>query len=257
MPYLNLRNIMHYYEDEGSGLPLIFLHPPGMGHVVFHEQRMLSRYFRVIVYDMRGHGYTSKGQDPLSISLLGDDLKEFVDALEIPKAIFIGYSSGGSVVQDFAIKHQQRVAGIILCGGFSEVNDVLLDLEFRAGSTVAHNLKLLSWILAKSHAKTIAEFQYLKAYANKTDVESLKQFYEKGRVYSCTKKLSTLRVPFLHLSGERAFYFHHYQQIYKNMLPFARIIRVAGAFHELPTKSFREFNHIVRNFVTSIESNHQ
>ncbi len=255
MPYVNVDDVKLYYEDNGSGLPLIFVHPPGMGHVVFHEQVALSGNYRVIMFDMRGHGRSEVGNREFSISLLADDLLHLMNELVISEAVLIGYSSGGSVVQDFAIRNQARVAGVILCGGFSEVSDIFLNTEFRVGKALVQKMSLLSWILAKGHARTEAEFKMLRSYITSSNRDFLEEFYEKGRKYFCTNKLGTLQVPFLHISGERAYYFHHYQNIYEENVPQSIIVRVANAFHELPTKSYLEFNHIVRNFVTSIEAN--
>lgn len=254
MAYVKVEDIDLYYEDKGSGLPIIFLHPPGMGHVVFYEQEKLAEHFRIIVFDMRGHGKSGLGSKDFSISLLAKDLHLLMRALEIEKAVLVGYSSGGSVAQEFCIEHQEKVAGLILCGGFSEVSDVFLQAEFRVGKALVHKLNVLSGVIAKAHARTEAEFKMLRSYINSTNPNLLKNFYEEGRRYVCTNKLSTLHVPFLHVTGERAFYFHRYQNIYKKYIPHSQLVRIKDAYHELPTKSSEELNHIISKFVTSIES---
>ncbi|MYL62402.1 alpha/beta fold hydrolase [Bacillus hwajinpoensis] len=255
MAYVKVDDIELFYEEKGSGLPLIFLHPPGMGHVVFHEQRKLAKHFRIIVFDMRGHGRSELGSKEFSIALLANDLNLLVEALSIKEAVLIGYSSGGSVAQEFAIQHQEKVAGLLLCGGFSEVSDPFLQAEFRAGKALVHKMKVLSWILAKGHARSEAEFKMLRSYIVSTNPYLLENFYEKGRRYVCTNKLSALYIPFMHVTGERAFYFHRYQQIYKKYVPESKLIRVSNSYHELPTKSWRELNQIIYQFATSIELN--
>ncbi|WP_394175159.1 alpha/beta fold hydrolase [Guptibacillus hwajinpoensis] len=257
MAYVKIDDIDLYYEDKGSGLPIIFLHPPGMGHVVFHEQEKLAEHFRVIVFDMRGHGRSGLGSKDFSISLLANDLHHLMSELGIEKAVLLGYSSGGSVVQEFCIHHQEKVAGLILCGGFSEVSDMFLQAEFRIGKALVHKLDVLSWGIAKAHARTEAEFKVLRRYIVSTNPNLLEKFYEEGRRYVCTNKLSTLHVPFLHVTGERAFYFHRYQTIYKKYIPHSKLVRIDAAFHELPTKSSAELNHIIYKFVTSIELSHR
>ncbi|MCA0170529.1 alpha/beta fold hydrolase [Bacillus sp. RAR_GA_16] len=256
MAYVKISDIDLFYKEKGSGRPLIFLHPPGMGHVVFHEQVKLARHFRTIVFDMRGHGRSGLGSKPFSIALLANDLNLLMEALSMKEAILIGYSSGGSVAQEFAIQHQEKVAGLLLCGGFSEVSDPFLQAEFRAGKALVHNMKLLSWIVSKGHARSEAEFKMLRSYILSTDPTLLESFYEKGRRYVCTDKLSTLQIPFLHVTGERAFYFHHYQKKYQKYVPHSKLVRVSNAYHELSTKSWRELNQIIYHFATSIESSH-
>ncbi|KAF0995860.1 AB hydrolase superfamily protein YvaM [Geobacillus sp. TFV-3] len=69
MPYVSInRRVRLYYEEKGEGTPLLFIHPPGMGHAVFCRQEPLARHFRLILYDMRGNGRSSSADAPITVA---------------------------------------------------------------------------------------------------------------------------------------------------------------------------------------------
>lgn len=134
MPYISINSrVRLYYEEKGNGTPLLFIHPPGMGHVVFCRQKPLARDFRLILYDMRGNGRSSPSDGPITVPLLADDVSVLLRSLGIGRAIICGYSSGGSVALDFALRYPQHVKQLILIGGFPEVCTPLLWGEFWLG----------------------------------------------------------------------------------------------------------------------------
>lgn len=72
--------------------------------------------YRVIRYDMRGHGETSATPPPYSLSLLVEDLRSMLDALGVDQIHFVGMSLGGMVGQAFAVRYPDRLLSLALCG---------------------------------------------------------------------------------------------------------------------------------------------
>jgi pimeloyl-ACP methyl ester carboxylesterase len=67
MPYLDLPQGSIWYEEQGSGEPLVLLHGGAVDSRFFeHNVGPLSEHFRVIATDLWGHGRTGKGHSPLS-----------------------------------------------------------------------------------------------------------------------------------------------------------------------------------------------
>lgn len=115
MPYVPTRDIITYYEEAGSGEPLVLIMGVGgdlQGWAL--TAPALAKQFRVITYDNRGAGRTSAPDKPYSIEGMADDLAALLDALNIPKAHIIGYSMGGMIAQEFAIKYASRVDKLVL-----------------------------------------------------------------------------------------------------------------------------------------------
>ena len=82
----------------------------------------LSRHFRVIVVDHRGHGRGLRGDDPFSLEHCADDVVALADALGVKRFIPVGYSMGGPIAQLVWRRHPQRVDGLVLCSTFADLH---------------------------------------------------------------------------------------------------------------------------------------
>src|SRR5260370_19244101 len=97
--------------------------------------------FRVLRYDMRGHGRSDAPPGPYTIAQLGRDLVALLDALAIERAQVCGLSLGGLVVQWLAAEHPQRVARVVLA-----------NTAARIGSDVTWNERIAAVRAARPHA---------------------------------------------------------------------------------------------------------
>ncbi len=125
MPYIVEDGVRLYYEEMGSGTPILFIHPPGMGHIVFRHQQSLSSHFRIIMYDMRGNGKSSPSNRPITIPLLADDICRLLNTLDVKQAIICGYSSGGSIALEFALRYIENARHQIPTKHHCELNGIL------------------------------------------------------------------------------------------------------------------------------------
>jgi pimeloyl-ACP methyl ester carboxylesterase len=104
-----------YYEIHGKGEPLVMLHG-GMStigdfSVVLPE---LAKSRRVIAVEQQGHGHTADIDRPLSHEQAADDTAALLGQLGIKKADFFGYSDGGSIALEIAIRHPELVRKLAL-----------------------------------------------------------------------------------------------------------------------------------------------
>lgn len=102
------------YRSMGDGYPIVMIHSIYMNHTVFEGiAQRLSRYFQVILLDMRGHGYSDK---PLKISFndFSQDIKELMDYLYIESATVIANELGSSIALDLAARHPEMVKELVL-----------------------------------------------------------------------------------------------------------------------------------------------
>ena len=108
-----------YYEDIGSGQPIVFSHGWPLTSDDWDTQifYFASRGFRCIAHDRRGHGRSSATWDGNEMDTYADDLAQLTAALELKDAIHIGHSTGGGEVARYIGRHgTDRVAKAVLIG---------------------------------------------------------------------------------------------------------------------------------------------
>lgn len=244
----------HFVEVHGSGTPVLFIHPPQIGHVVFKYQRQLADQMQVITYDLRGHGKSEAAIDRITIKGLADDLKQIIDELQIEKVVLCGYSLGGSIAQEFAIRYPERTLGLIMSGGFPEVSTFLLARMFDAGIalTKAGKGELLARVLAKSHKVTKHDEELLFDYAMTADLKTVHDMYVAGKVYRSTERLHLITKPVSLIYGAYSHHFHPYIKLFKAKTPHAKVSFVSKTFHQVPIKRHEEFNHIIRKMIEEL-----
>lgn len=115
MPTETINGCNHYYEDQGTGTPLVMLHGAAGSGASFADvaKALVGDGFRVIVPDMRSMG-RSEHVAEIPPSAWVDDVLGLLDHLGIEKALIHGVSLGARVSLRFGIDHPERVLGCIL-----------------------------------------------------------------------------------------------------------------------------------------------
>lgn len=155
--YAPVNGVEMYYEIHGnsSGRPLVLLHGsfmsiPGNWTGWIDE---LAKTRRVIAVEMQGHGRTRDIDRDFGYDTLADDIAALLDHLEIPQADLLGYSMGGGVAMQVAIRHPAKVGRVVSVsavfrydGWVQEVLDVYphLTADMFTGSPIEADYKRLS-----------------------------------------------------------------------------------------------------------------
>jgi len=103
-----------YFERKGNGFPILCLHGhPGNARCLEVFTEHLAQRFQTISPDLRGYGKSkAQGNFQMSDHLL--DLEELLDKLQIKRCLLLGWSLGGILALELALKHPQRFTGLIL-----------------------------------------------------------------------------------------------------------------------------------------------
>ncbi len=121
MPTVQTNDIETYYEQRGSGPPIVFVHGAILDHTQWAPQLdALSEEYTTIAYDVRGHGRTGgSARETYSIELFAKDLDAFLTAIDVDGPVICGLSTGGCIAQVYAAAHPDRVAGLVLADTFT------------------------------------------------------------------------------------------------------------------------------------------
>jgi 3-oxoadipate enol-lactonase len=113
--HADINGITMAYSDQGTGLPILFLHAFPLNQTMWAQQVVaLASQFRVITVDLRGHGESDAPLWHYTLDQSADDVSALLDHLAIKQALFVGLSMGGYILFAFFRKYAARVKGLIL-----------------------------------------------------------------------------------------------------------------------------------------------
>lgn len=111
-----------HYEVEGRGPWVTLSHSLATDLHMWDDQvpALRSRY-KVLRYDIRGHGETDAPPGPYTLEQMAEDVRGLLAALGIDRTHFVGLSMGGMVVQTFAVRYPAMAQSLVLCGTASRI----------------------------------------------------------------------------------------------------------------------------------------
>jgi 3-oxoadipate enol-lactonase len=110
---------LHYRMTGPADGPLVaFSHGATLDHEMFEPQvgPLAAAGYRVLTWDMRGHGLSKPMGVPFSLQVAAGDLVAVLDAVEAQRAFLVGHSFGGFVSQDVVHRHPDRVRALVVIG---------------------------------------------------------------------------------------------------------------------------------------------
>lgn len=115
MPTIRTNDIETYYEIRGAGPPIVFVHDAWADRRQWEVQvEALADEYRVITYDVRGHGQTGASeQSRYSIDLFATDLRALIGRLHLDRPVICGLSMGGMIAQAYAARYDE-LRGLVL-----------------------------------------------------------------------------------------------------------------------------------------------
>ncbi|WP_245563059.1 alpha/beta fold hydrolase [Nevskia ramosa] len=116
MPDVKLNDVTIAYQQMGEGPELVFVHGLAASRAFWFLQYALplSKHFRITLFDLRGHGYSSMPASGYEAVLVAEDLAGLLDHLGIAACTLIGHSYGGGVALEFAGRYPQRVDKLVV-----------------------------------------------------------------------------------------------------------------------------------------------
>jgi pimeloyl-ACP methyl ester carboxylesterase len=119
VPHAAVNGVDLYYETSGSGYPVVFCHEFAGDYRAWDPQvRAFNRLYQCITYSQRGYPPSSVPTEPDAYSQdhLIEDLRGLVEHMGISQAHFVGFSMGGSVVLNFALRYPELCRSIAVVG---------------------------------------------------------------------------------------------------------------------------------------------
>ncbi|MCB0119292.1 MAG: alpha/beta fold hydrolase, partial [Anaerolineales bacterium] len=122
MPFLNVNGVDLYYEVNGKGQTVVFIHGLGSSCQDWEKQEpVFSKQYQVVTLDLRGHGKSQKPSGPYSIALFARDVAGLIRSLNLAPVHVVGISLGGMIALQLAADHPELVRSFVAANNNSEM----------------------------------------------------------------------------------------------------------------------------------------
>jgi pimeloyl-ACP methyl ester carboxylesterase len=142
--YAEVNGINLYYETHGSGRPLILLHGGlGSGEMFGPVLPLLAEHHHVIAPDLQGHGRTADIDRPLDVRLMADDVVALIDHLGLGTPDVVGYSLGGGVAFQTAVRHPDKVRRLVMVSANIRPDAIYKEMRAQQGQVSAAAMEFM------------------------------------------------------------------------------------------------------------------
>jgi len=265
MPFLKTKDGAElYYEVHGEGEPIIFLNGIMMSTLSWAGLTpMASKKFKLILFDFRDQGNSSKMKELYELDIHVGDLLSLMDSLGISKIHMLGLSYGGLVALKFALLHQDRLNTLILSNTTSFISNHLreIGIAWEVAAELNDGEKFLrlarpfiySGRFYQNHLDLILKYQeMLKTILTKEWFEAFMRLSRSTRNYYISPdELKTIRIPTLLIGAEHDIIatVRDMMTIYENITG-CEFVTIPHAGHGAFLEKTNEFVTIVMGFIS-------
>jgi pimeloyl-ACP methyl ester carboxylesterase len=246
MPYFDSAGIKIYYQDSGSGEAVILVH--GFASTVEHNWgstgwiAALSKKYRVVAPDVRGHGLSDKPHEPrlYGYASMGADVTRLMDHLGIERAHLMGYSMGSSIAIELMLSHPERFRSIVLGGiAYDDGLEDKVDRDAIAEAYRADDPATIKSPVAKAYRR------FAESMPN--DLKALAALIDSERSPFDPAELAAVRMPVLIVVGTNDNAIGDPKPLEK-MIPGARLVMIEGRDH-MTAPADQRFKDVVLEFL--------
>jgi len=256
MPVVRTNGIDIFYEDSGgAGEPVVLIHGHSVDLRMWPAQWLALQEagFRVIRYDVRGHGRSSAPDTGYTWPVYAADLRALLEALGVASAHLVGFSMGGGIALQFALDHPERVRSLTLIDAavpgfaysadFADTIEALVEAVRAEGWPAAAERLWLAHPLFDGLRRHPATFQVVREMVLAFPARDYLLDQPEPEGPEAVDRLAELRAPVLLLVGaEDLPDFRLAAELVAVNAPHARLVVVPGAGHMLPLERPDEVN---------------
>jgi pimeloyl-ACP methyl ester carboxylesterase len=260
MPIEIINNIKINYRVTGEGDPLLLIHGLGSSGRDWELQAgYFARHYRVITYDLRGHGQSSKAPGPYSVELFAEDTAKMLQKIDLPPAHVLGISLGGMVAFQLTLSFPQLVRSLIIVNSTPEliprgIKDHLWILQ-RNLIVRLFGLRKIGQVLGyhffpHDHQKGLRDIFIDRWGENhkRSYLEAMRAIYN----WSVLDQLDKISIPTLVVGADGDYFPTADKEAYTLRIPGAELVIIDDARHALPAEKPAEFNQAVERFLDRI-----
>jgi pimeloyl-ACP methyl ester carboxylesterase len=261
-----------YYEETGSGVPVIFVHEFAGDHRSWEPQvRHFGKRYRAITFAARGFAPSDVPADASSYSQVraADDIASVLDHLAIPAAHIVGLSMGGFATLHFGFRHPKRAKSLCVggCGYGAEPDQQAKfkdEADVVAAAIQAEGMNAFAERYAcgptrvqfeNKDPRGFLEFKQMLAGHNGLGSANTQRGVQRERpsLYTLIDEMKSMTVPTLILTGDEDWPCLLPGILMKQNIPSAALAVMPNSGHMINLEEPDEFNRIVSSFITQVD----
>ena len=260
MPFTKETNISMYYEIDGAGEALVFIHGLGSSGKDWQFQAgFFPAHFQTLTYDVRGHGESEKAKPPYSVSLFAKDLAELLGELGISKAHLVGISMGGWIAFQFGLDYPEMTRSLTIINSWADMRPK----NFQERKTLFQRNVLFRLFSMRKIGEILGPRIFIKP-EQKDLLDTLVENWAKnhkpsymasmkaGTGWSVADQLDQIKCPVLVVAADEDYTPVSAKQEYVDKLPNARLVVIEDSRHATPVEKPDEFNQVLLAFLQEV-----
>lgn len=257
MPFVTVNDVRLHYEETGARPPLLFIHGLGSsGRDWWRQVEHFADSYRVITFDVRGHGRSEKPAGPYSMPGFARDTAALLQALEATPAHVVGLSMGGMIAFQLAAEHLNIVRRLVIVNSMPEARlDSLQDHWIYWSRRLVTQLlgvrrtgRFLAERLFQKPEQGMLRQQFEARWAE-NDQQAYLAAMEAIAGWSVEDELHRITCPTLVVTADEDYTPVADKRRYVARMPDARLTVIPDSRHATPVEQAEAFNRTVEQFL--------
>ena len=279
MSTVTVGDVELYYEEHGSGDPLLLIMGLAADSTawMFQLPAFAERY-RTIVFDNRGIGRSSKPAGPYTIGGMADDTAGLLAAIGVERAHVVGVSMGGMIAQELALRHPDRVRGLVLACTYPEPDEEIRlgrssSIQQLGGTVGADGtaqidlaavdpMMIFQTLLPKVFSPSFLQNQLpilMQLFGGALQwgfsIEAIMAQVDAVMSHQATDRLSSIKSPTLVITGDADLLIPPVNSdLIASKIPGARLVKIPGGTHGFNFETPDLFNRAVLDFLATVQA---
>ncbi|MFT5225583.1 MAG: pimeloyl-ACP methyl ester carboxylesterase [Polaribacter sp.] len=258
------------FSDDGVGPTIVLVHGLGLNQAMWQWQLpALKKSYRVVTYDLLGHGDSAKPSGPYHMVHMVDQLRQLIDDLGVDRCALIGFSLGGLIVQAFTLAHPDRVSALgILHAAHGRTPEQRASIMERVaqcrvsgpGATVSDALS--RWFSVEFAMKNTAVLEKIRQWVLANDTAVYPELYQLLATADIELKdsIASIKCPTLVMTGDEDYgNSSEMAQRIAGIIPNAQLEILKGLRHMALAEDPEQVNRLLMYFLGEalvVSSNH-
>ncbi len=257
MPQMMSNEIQLYYERQGQGPPLLFIH--GLGSSTRDWEFQVGPFtanYQVITFDLRGHGRSDKPPGPYTLPMFTADTAGLLKGLGLDAVHVVGISLGGGIAFQLALDHPGLVKTLTIVnsapamGGSRE--DAQAEVERRVAIVQQVGMRAMGEVLGPNLFPGPEHAALRQTFAERWAENDPQAYIAATRSmvgWSVLDQIGSIQCPTLVIAADQDYTPVASKEAYIQLMPHAELVVIPDAHHAVPVENPEAFNAVLATFL--------